>query len=118
MEKDNTSSTRFKFLPNALRNERLRQNFLQALPFWIASLITGLIAVSATLLGSFSTYGRGRRPGPLAQYVMPGNCSRARSSWLAHSRGQPKARAACPLRSAAAAPLVKWTYSPQFIRRV
>ena len=53
-----------------------------------------------------------------AQYVMPGNCSRASSSWLARSRGQPKARAAWPLRSAAAAPLVKWTYSPQFIRRV
>ncbi len=52
------------------------------------------------------------------QYVMPGNCSRARSSWAAHSRGQPKARAAWPLMSAAAAPLVKWTYSPQFIRRV
>jgi hypothetical protein len=56
--------------------------------------------------------------GPVVQYVMPGNCSRASSSWLAHSRGQPKARAAWPLRSAAAAPLVKWTYSPQFIRRV
>jgi hypothetical protein len=54
----------------------------------------------------------------LFQYVMPGNCSRACSSWRAHSRGQPKARAAWPLRSAAAAPLVKWTYSPQFIRRV
>ena len=29
-----------------------------------------------------------------AQYVTPGNWSRARSSWPAHSRGQPKARAA------------------------
>ncbi len=56
--------------------------------------------------------------GPVFQYVMPGNCSRACSSWPAHSRGQPKARAAWPLISAAAAPLVKWTYSPQFIRRV
>jgi Vanillate O-demethylase oxygenase C-terminal domain len=56
--------------------------------------------------------------GPVFQYVMPGNCSRACSSWSAHSRGQPKARAAWPLMSAAAAPLVKWTYSPQFIRRV
>jgi hypothetical protein len=56
--------------------------------------------------------------GAVFQYVMPGNCSRACSSWSAHSRGQPKARAACPLISAAAAPLVKWTYSPQFIRRV
>ena len=52
------------------------------------------------------------------QYVMPGNCSRACSSWPAHSRGQPKARAAWSLMSAATAPLVKWTYSPQFIRRV
>src|SRR3984885_12378729 len=56
--------------------------------------------------------------GLVFQYVTPGNCSRARSSWSARSRGQPKARAAWPLRSAAAAPLVKWTYSPQFIRRV
>ena len=56
--------------------------------------------------------------GPVFQYVMPGNCSRACSSWPARSRGQPKARAAWPLMSAAAAPLVKWTYSPQFIRRV
>jgi hypothetical protein len=56
--------------------------------------------------------------GAVFQYVMPGNCSRACSSWPAHSRGQPKARAAWPLMSAAAAPLVKWTYSPQFIRRV
>ncbi|TMI69830.1 MAG: chloride channel protein [Bacteroidetes bacterium] len=28
-----------------IRNERLKNNFLQAIPFWIASLITGLIAV-------------------------------------------------------------------------
>jgi len=59
-----------------------------------------------------------RRHGPVFQYVMPGNCSRACSSWPAHSRGQPKARAAWPLMSAATAPLVKWTYSPQFMRRV
>jgi nitronate monooxygenase len=59
-----------------------------------------------------------REHGPGIQYVMPGNCARARSSWSARSRGQPKARAAWPLMSAAAAPLVKWTYSPQFIRRV
>jgi len=53
-----------------------------------------------------------------SQYLMPGNCARAYSSWPAHSRGQPKARAAWLLMSAAAAPLVKWMYSPQFIRRV
>ena len=28
-----------------IRNEKLKQNFLQALPFWIASVITGLLAV-------------------------------------------------------------------------
>ncbi len=28
-----------------IRNEKLKQNLLQAIPFWIASLITGLIAV-------------------------------------------------------------------------
>lgn len=28
-----------------IRNERVKQNLLQAIPFWIASLITGLIAV-------------------------------------------------------------------------
>ena len=28
-----------------IRNERLKQNLLQAIPFWIASLIAGLIAV-------------------------------------------------------------------------
>ena len=28
-----------------IRNDKLRQNVLQALPFWIASLITGLVAV-------------------------------------------------------------------------
>jgi H+/Cl- antiporter ClcA len=30
---------------NRLGNEKLRQNFLRAIPFWIASLLTGLIAV-------------------------------------------------------------------------
>lgn len=37
-----------KFLKESfdrIRNERLKQNLLQALPFWIASVITGLIAV-------------------------------------------------------------------------
>src|ERR1700685_69544 len=56
--------------------------------------------------------------GPVFQYVMRGNCSRACASWSAHSRGQPKARAAWPLMSAAAAPLVKWTYSPHVLPRV
>ena len=43
-----------------------------------------------------------RRAG-IAKPVGPRACS----SWPAHSRGQPKARAAWPLMSAAAAPLVK-----------
>jgi H+/Cl- antiporter ClcA len=30
---------------NRVGNEKLRQNFLRAIPFWIASLLTGLIAV-------------------------------------------------------------------------
>src|SRR3954468_1730818 len=33
-----------------IRSEKLKQNLLQAIPFWIASLITGLIAVSYTKL--------------------------------------------------------------------
>lgn len=33
-----------------IRNERLKQNLLQAIPFWVASLITGLIAVFYTRL--------------------------------------------------------------------
>jgi H+/Cl- antiporter ClcA len=34
-----------KFLFDRIRNEKLKVNILQALPFWVASLITGLIAV-------------------------------------------------------------------------
>ncbi len=36
-----------------IRNEKLKQNILQAIPFWIASLITGLIAVFYSRLFSF-----------------------------------------------------------------
>ena len=39
-----------------IRNERLKQNLLQAIPFWIASLIAGLIAVLYTKLFSLSEY--------------------------------------------------------------
>ncbi len=35
---------------DAIRNERLKLNLLQAVPFWIASLLTGLIAVLYTKL--------------------------------------------------------------------
>jgi H+/Cl- antiporter ClcA len=33
---------------NKIRNERLKRNILQAIPFWVASLITGLLAVFYT----------------------------------------------------------------------
>jgi H+/Cl- antiporter ClcA len=42
--------SRFKKAFDAIRNERLKQNLLQAIPFWIASAITGLIAVLYTKL--------------------------------------------------------------------
>src|SRR5947209_20583736 len=34
-----------KLLFDRIRNEKIKNNFLQALPFWIASLASGLIAV-------------------------------------------------------------------------
>jgi H+/Cl- antiporter ClcA len=37
-----------------IRNERLKQNLLQAIPFWIASLIAGLIAVFYTKIFALS----------------------------------------------------------------
>jgi H+/Cl- antiporter ClcA len=37
--------TRLKNLFDRFGNERLRLNFLQALPFWVASLVAGLVAV-------------------------------------------------------------------------
>ncbi len=36
-----------------IRNEKLKQNLLQAIPFWVASLITGLIAVFYSRFFSF-----------------------------------------------------------------
>src|SRR4051794_11524102 len=39
---------------DTIRNERLKLNLLQAIPFWIASLLTGLIAVLFTRLFSWS----------------------------------------------------------------
>lgn len=36
-----------------IRNEKLKQNLLQAIPFWVASLITGLIAVFYSKIFSF-----------------------------------------------------------------
>jgi H+/Cl- antiporter ClcA len=45
-----------KFLKKAfdrIRNEKLKQNLLQAMPFWVASLITGLIAVFYSRIFAF-----------------------------------------------------------------
>ncbi len=36
---------RIKLLFDRIRNEQLKKNLLQALPFWVASLVTGLVAV-------------------------------------------------------------------------
>ncbi len=41
---------RFKKAFDAIRNEHFKQNLLQAIPFWIASAVTGLIAVLYTKL--------------------------------------------------------------------
>jgi H+/Cl- antiporter ClcA len=43
-----------KFIFDLVGTERIRRNALQAIPFWIASLITGLIAVVYTRLFSYS----------------------------------------------------------------
>ncbi len=43
-----------KFVFDLIGTERLRRNALQAIPFWLASLITGLIAVGYTRLFSYS----------------------------------------------------------------
>lgn len=41
---------RLKVLFDRIRNENLKRSALQAIPFWIASIITGLIAVLYTKL--------------------------------------------------------------------
>lgn len=45
---------RLKKLFDKLTNDRIRTNILQAIPFWIASLLTGLVAVAYTKLFNFS----------------------------------------------------------------
>src|SRR5258708_26637995 len=40
-----------------IRNEKLKQNLLQAIPFWVASLITGLVAVLYTRLFALAEKG-------------------------------------------------------------
>lgn len=48
---------KFKAIFDSIRNERMKNNFLQAIPFWIASLITGLIAVLYARLFAFAENG-------------------------------------------------------------
>jgi H+/Cl- antiporter ClcA len=43
-----------KFVFDLIGTERIRRNALQAIPFWVASLITGLIAVGYTKLFGYS----------------------------------------------------------------
>src|ERR1035437_6356797 len=40
-----------------IRNEKLKNNLLQAIPFWVASLITGLVAVLYTRLFALAEKG-------------------------------------------------------------
>jgi len=49
--------TRLKSVFDSIRNERLKNNFLQAIPFWIASLLTGLVAVLYAKLFVFAENG-------------------------------------------------------------
>ena len=37
-----------------ISNERLKNNLLQAIPFWVASLLTGLVAVAYTKLFAYA----------------------------------------------------------------
>ena len=46
-----------KRMYDGISNERMKQNALQAIPFWIASLLTGLIAVAYALLFSYAEKG-------------------------------------------------------------
>jgi H+/Cl- antiporter ClcA len=43
-----------KFLFDLIGTERIRRNILQALPFWFASLLTGLVAVAYTRMFAYS----------------------------------------------------------------
>ena len=43
----------FKKFFDRIRNEKIKLNLLQAIPFWVASLVTGLIAVVFTKLFAF-----------------------------------------------------------------
>ncbi|MEO8406099.1 MAG: chloride channel protein, partial [Chitinophagaceae bacterium] len=43
-----------RFYISKLHNEKIRRNLLQAIPFWLASLITGVIAVGYTKMFNLS----------------------------------------------------------------
>ncbi len=47
----------FKNIFDSIGNDRLKNNLLQAIPFWVASLLTGLIAVFFTRLFSLAESG-------------------------------------------------------------
>ena len=47
----------FKRIFDSIRNEKVKNNLLQAIPFWVASLLTGLIAVLYTKLFSYAERG-------------------------------------------------------------
>ena len=48
---------RLKRVYDQLHNERVKNNLLQAIPFWVASLITGLVAVLYTKLFAWAEMG-------------------------------------------------------------
>ena len=50
MDADNQVRSYLKTFFERIRNEKLKYNLLQALPFWVASLITGIVAVLYTKL--------------------------------------------------------------------
>ena len=50
---------RLKRAFDAIRNERLKLNLLQAVPFWIGSILTGLIAVLYTKLFAWAEQAKG-----------------------------------------------------------
>ncbi len=45
---------RLKSRFDSIRNDRIKTNILEAIPFWVASLLTGLIAVAYTKLFNYS----------------------------------------------------------------
>ncbi|HSC39205.1 MAG TPA: chloride channel protein, partial [Chitinophagaceae bacterium] len=54
MEIVNIAGRKLKILFHRTRNQKFKQNLLQALPFWIGSIVTGLLAVSYTRLFAFA----------------------------------------------------------------